>query len=70
MNRESGGVHGVGVAASGGIEGFGEAEIEDLYGAVVAYFDVRGLQVAMDDALTVRGFERFGDLDARWPRCQ
>ena len=27
-----------------------------------AHLDVRGLQIAMDDALLVRGFERFRDL--------
>ena len=27
-----------------------------------AHLDVRGLEIAMDDALLVRGFERLGDL--------
>ncbi len=30
--------------------------------AVVAHLDVRGLQIAMDDALLMRGFEGLGDL--------
>ena len=54
-------------AAGGGRTGFAvhglrEAEVQDLDGAVCADFDVRRLQVAMDDALPVRGFERLGDL--------
>ena len=40
----------------------GEAEVQDLHGAVGPHLDVRGLQIAMDDALLVRGFERLGDL--------
>jgi hypothetical protein len=40
----------------------GQAEVEHLHGAVVAHLDVRGLQVAMDDPLFVRRFERFGNL--------
>ena len=39
-----------------------QSEIEHLHGAVLAHLDVRGLQIAMDDALFVRGFEGFGDL--------
>ena len=42
--------------------GFGEAEVEDLYGAFGGDFDVRGFQIAMDDAFVVGGFESFGDL--------
>ena len=48
--------------ALGGIDRFGETEVEHLHGAVGADLDVRRLQVAMDDALLVRGFERVGDL--------
>jgi len=43
-------------------ERLGEAEIQDLHGAVGAQLDVGGLQVAMDDAVLVRRFERVGDL--------
>ena len=45
-----------------GFERFRQAEVEHLHGAVVAHLDVGGLQIAMDDALLVRGFERFCDL--------
>ena len=43
-------------------ERFGESEIEDLHRAVRPPLDVRGLQIAMDDALGVRCLERVGDL--------
>ena len=39
-----------------------EPEVEDLDDAVGPDFDVRRLQVAVDDALLVRGLERVGDL--------
>ena len=39
-----------------------EPEVEHLHRAVVADLDVGRLQIAMDDALLVRGFERLGDL--------
>ena len=39
-----------------------ESEVEDLHDAVRRDHDVRGLQIAMDDAAFVRGFERGGDL--------
>jgi hypothetical protein len=39
-----------------------QAEVEHLHGAVFAHLDVRRFQIAMDDALFVRGFERGGDL--------
>ena len=39
-----------------------QPEVEHLHRAVGAHLDVRGLQIAMDDALLVRGFERVGDL--------
>ena len=39
-----------------------QTEVEHLHRAVGADFDVRGLEIAMDDALLVRGFERVGDL--------
>jgi hypothetical protein len=41
---------------------FGQPEVEHLHGAVFAYLDVRGFQIAMDDALLVRSFECLGDL--------
>ena len=47
---------------SGRIHRLGEAEVEHLHAAVGADLHVRGLQIAMDDALLVRGFERVGDL--------
>ena len=40
----------------------GEAEVEDLHRAVGADSDVGRLQVAVNDALVMRGFERVGDL--------
>ena len=39
-----------------------QAEVQHLDRAVRPHFDIRGLQVAMDDALLVRGFECIGDL--------
>ena len=39
-----------------------QTEIENLHRAVAGQFDVRGLQIAMDDAALVRVFERLGDL--------
>ena len=43
-------------------ERFREAEVEHLHRAVRPHLDVGRLQIAMDDALLVRRFERFGDL--------
>ena len=40
----------------------GEPEVQHLHRAVRPDLDVRRLQVAMDDALLVRGLERVGDL--------
>ena len=45
--------------------GLGEAEVEHLDLAVRCHLHVRGLEVAVDDALLVRLFERLGDLLAR-----
>ena len=42
--------------------GFRQAEVEHLDGAVGADLDVARLEIAMDDALLVRGVERVGDL--------
>ena len=39
-----------------------QSEIEDFNGAVCGDLNVRGLQVAMDDAFLMRGFERGGKL--------
>ena len=40
----------------------GESEVQHLHDAVGRDLDVGGLQVAVDDALLVRGFERGGNL--------
>ena len=47
------------------LQRLGQPEVEHLHGAVRPHLDVRGLQIAVDDALLVRGFERLGDLLAR-----
>ena len=39
-----------------------QAEVQHLHRAVGPHLDVRGLQIAMDDPLLVRGFQRLGDL--------
>ena len=54
-----------------------KTEVEHLYRAVRPQLDIRGLQVAVDDALLVCGFEGLGDLfgdgeglvDWNWPLC-
>ena len=48
-----------------GLRGPWPAEVQHLHGAVRAHLDVGRLQIAMDDALLVRRFERFGDLLSR-----
>ena len=53
---------GVGVRCAGRGHGLGEAEVEDLDRAVGADLDVRGLEITMNDALLMRGFQRFRDL--------
>ena len=45
-----------------GVERLRQAEVEHLHGAVRRDLDVGRLQVAVDDAVLVRRFERFGDL--------
>src|SRR4030095_2754290 len=45
-------------------EEFSEAEIEDLYLAVRSDFDISRLQIAVDDALVVSGFQSIRDLAA------
>ena len=51
--------------AAGRLHRLCQAEVEHLDGAVGADLDVGGLEVAVDDALLVRGFERLGDLLSR-----
>ena len=41
---------------------FANPKSKHLCGAVTPHFDVRGLQITMDDALLVRGFERLRNL--------
>ena len=48
------------------VQRFGQSEIEDLDFAVAGELDVGGFQIAVNDALFVGGFERFGDLPGRW----
>ena len=63
-HRERGRVRGLGVLRPGervGVERLGQAEVEHLDAAVAVDHDVRGLQVAVHDALLVRGLERLGD---------
>src|SRR6185503_11465266 len=45
-----------------GRERFGETEVEHFHRAVRADFDIRGFQIAVDDALLVRGLQGVGDL--------
>ena len=44
------------------VERLRQPEVQHLHRAVVADLDVRRLQIAMDDPLLVRRFERLGDL--------
>ena len=44
------------------VECFGEPEVQDFHRAVVSHFDVRRLQIAMDDPVLMRLLERLGDL--------
>src|SRR5262249_41485902 len=44
------------------IRELGQTEVEDFHRPVVSNFDVRGLQIAMDDSLFVRCFQRVSDL--------
>ena len=63
------GRHGVGgsdfTGRSSGIHHFCQAEIEDFGMTALGHEDVRGLDVAVDDALGVSGVERVGNLDAQ-----
>jgi hypothetical protein len=42
--------------------------MSDLYAAVGRDYDVRGLQIAVDDALVVCGLECLGDLQGNLER--
>ena len=44
------------------LQRLGQPEVEHLDGAVGSHLDIRRLQVAVDDALLVCGFQRLGDL--------
>ena len=39
-----------------------QAEVQHLHRAVRSHFDVRGFEIAMNDALLVRGFQGLRDL--------
>ena len=41
---------------------FRQPEVEHLHGPVASQLDVRGFEIAVDDALLVRRFEGLGDL--------
>ena len=43
-------------------DGFRQPEIQYLHAAVRRDFDVGWLQIAVDDAFAMRGFQRLGDL--------
>ena len=49
-------------ARASGLHRFREAEVQHLHRAVGPHLDVRGLEIAVDDPLLVRRFERLGDL--------
>ena len=46
---------------------FGQPEIQNLHAAIPRNHDVVRLQIAMNDAMLVRGGETFCDLDANSP---
>ena len=48
------------------VERLGQAEVEHLDRPVRPQLDVGRLQVAMDDAVLVGGFDRFDDLSRDW----
>jgi len=52
----------VGCARGGGLNGLGESEVEHLDYALGRDFDIRGLQVTVDDALLVGRGKGVGDL--------
>jgi len=45
-----------------GVGPFRQPEIEDFHRAVALDLDVRGLEIAMDDRMLVRGLKCVGDL--------
>ena len=57
-----GDIDALGDGRRGGLHRLRQPEVEHLHRAVGADLDVRRLQIAVDDALLVRGFERLGDL--------
>ena len=52
----------IGMRGVRGTTQLGETKIEHFHDAVRCQLDVRGLEIAVDDAAIVRGFERFGHL--------
>jgi hypothetical protein len=50
------------VTPAGGSTTLRQPEVEDLHRAVRADHDVGGLEIAVDDVLLMRRFERIGDL--------
>ena len=60
-------VHDAGAVDSKSVRDLRESEIENLHAALGAQ-DVAGLQVAVDDALFVRGVERVQDLPGQFER--
>src|SRR4029434_5433014 len=44
------------------VHGFRQTEVQHLYRPIRTYFDIRGLEIAMDDSLIVCSFERGGNL--------
>jgi hypothetical protein len=44
------------------LERLGEPEIQHFHHAVRPQLDIRRLEITVDDAVFVRGFERLGDL--------
>ena len=44
------------------LQGFRKAEVQHLHRSVGSQLDIRGLQIAVNDALLVRRFEGFRDL--------
>ena len=61
-SRERRRVHRVRARGPGRIERLRQTEVQDLYSAVRANFDVRWLQIAMNDALFVGRFKGVRDL--------
>jgi hypothetical protein len=55
-------IDGVRLRSAGRIQRLRQAEVQDLHRAVGPHLDVGRLQIAMDDALSVRGVERVGNL--------